>query len=460
MSIRSIQSGVIAGRSNVSDGAAPAKLPGPRPKKSGEGIRANVLFGLAVSVLLVGGVGAWAATTSLAGAVIAMGNVVVESNSKQVQHQTGGIIGEILVRDGDHVSAGDVVVRLDATTTRANLQIIAQQYDRTVARLARLQAERLGLAEIKFPDELMRRAAEPGLESVLAGEKALFESRTKARVGQKSQLEARSGQLKQQIEGLIAQRNATEQSATLVEKDYNSVQQLYEKKLVSLERVSELQLELSRLRGEFGRLSAAIAETEGKISETELQAIQVDEDMRKDVNEELRELDGAEVELVEQKVVAQDQLSRTEIRAPQSGVVQELQVHTVGGVISPGQTLMLIVPARDRLVIDAQIAPASIDDVKPGQPVSIRFPAFDVATTPECEGTVQRVSADLINDSERQISYFLARMTLDDQNACLRDARRLQPGMPSEVYIQTGERNVLSYVMKPLSDQMNRAFRQ
>jgi HlyD family secretion protein len=364
------------------------------------------------------------------------------------------------VREGDRVAAGDVVIRLDETTTRANLQILAQQYDRTVARQARLQAERLGLTGIKFPDELVRRAADPDVETVLAGEKALFESRTKALAGQKSQLAARSGQLKRQIEGLTAQRKATEDSALLVEKDFNSLQKLYQKKLVSLERVSELQLELSRLRGETGRLAAAIAETEGKISETALQAIQVDEDMRKDVNEELRELDGKEVELIERKVVAQDQLTRTEIRAPQSGIVQELAVHTVGGVIAPGETLMLIVPEEDRLVIDAMVAPASIDDVKPGQPVSIRFPAFDIATTPECKGTVQRVSADLIKDSQRQISYFLARMTLTDQDACLRDTRRLQPGMPAEVHIQTGERNVLSYVMKPLSDQMNRAFRQ
>ena len=429
-------------------------------ERSGEGIKANILFGLAVSVLLVGGIGAWAAMTKLAGAVIASGTVVVESNAKKVQHQTGGIVGEILVREGDRVAAGDVVIRLDETTTRANLQILAQQYDRTVARQARLQAERLGLTGIKFPDELVRRAADPDVETVLTGEKALFESRTKALAGQKSQLEARSGQLKRQIEGLTAQRKATEDSARLVDMDFTSLQKLYQKKLVSLERVSELQLELSRLRGETGRLSAAIAETEGKISETALQAIQVDEDMRKDVNEELRELDGKEVELIERKVVAQDQLTRTEIRAPQSGIVQELAVHTVGGVISPGETLMLIVPEEDRLVIDAMVAPASIDDVKPGQPVSIRIPAFDFATTPECKGTVQRVSADLIKDSQRQISYFLARMTLTDQDTCLRDTRRLQPGMPAEVHIQTGERNVLSYVMKPLSDQMSRAFRE
>lgn len=428
--------------------------------RSGEGIRANILFGLAVSTLLVGGVGAWAATTSLAGAVIASGNVVVESNSKKVQHQTGGIVGEILVEEGDRVSAGDVIVRLDVTTARANMQIITQQYERTVARQARLQAELLGLPVIKFPDRLGKRAGTPDIDALIAGERALFESRTNALAGLKSQLEARSGQLKKQIEGLTAQHKATGEAAALVERDYTSLQKLFEEKLVSLERVSKLQLEVSRLKGETGRLAAEIAETEGKISETALLALQVDEDMRKEVNEELRELDGKEVELIERKVVAEDQLARTEIRAPQSGLVQELAVHTVGGVITPGEALMLIVPEEDRLVIDAMVAPASVDDVKPGQPVSIRFPAFDAATTPECKGTVQRVSADLIKEPQRELSYFVARTTLDDRDGCLKNSKRLRPGMPAEVHIQTGERNVLSYVMKPLSDQMSRAFRE
>jgi HlyD family secretion protein len=429
--------------------------------RAGDGIRSNILFGLAVSVVLVGGIGAWATMTSLAGAVIASGTVVVESSAKKVQHQTGGIVGAILVKEGDRVAAGDVIVRLDETMTRANLEIIAQQYDRTVARQARLQAERLGAAEIKFPVGLAKHAEEdPDVAALIAGERALFESRTNASTGLKSQLEARSGQLARQIEGLTAQKKATDDSVALVEKDYDSLRELYAKKLVSLQRVSDLQLELSRQRGESGRLLAAIAETEGKISETRLQALQVDEDMRKDVNEELRELDGKEVELVERKVVAEDQLARTEIRAPQSGFVQELAVHTVGGVIAPGETLMLIVPEKDNLVVDTMIAPSSIDDVKPGQKVSIRFPAFDRTTTPECQGTVQRVSADLIKDPQRQLSYFVARATLDDKKACLEDTKTLQPGMPAEVHIQTGERNVWSYVMKPLSDQISRAFRE
>lgn len=428
--------------------------------KAGDGFMANILVGLTVTVVLVGGVGAWAATTSLAGAVIASGTVVVESSAKKVQHETGGIIGAINVSEGDHVGEGDVIVRLDETLPRANLQIIAQQYDRTIARQARLQAERLGLPAIDFPESLVKRMGEPEVELLIAGEKALFESRTKAVSGLKSQLEARSGQLASQIAGLSAQRKSVDESAELVERDHNSLKSLYARKLVSLERVSQLQLELSRLRGESGRLAAAIAETEGKISETGLQALQVEEEMRKEANEELRELDGKEVELIERKAVAQDQLTRTEMRAPQSGFVQELAVHTVGGVISPGETVMLIVPERDRLVVDAMVAPASIDDIEPGQPVLIRFSAFDANTTPECEGTVQRVSADLIKDPQRQISYFTARTTLDDQEACLSGSRRLQPGMPAEVHIKTGDRNVWSYVMKPLSDQIHRAFRE
>jgi HlyD family secretion protein len=304
-----------------------------------DGVRANLLLGLAVTILFVGGVGAWAAATSLAGAVIAAGTVVVESNVKKVQHQSGGIVGEILVREGDTVAAGDVVMRPDETIARATLQ-----------------------------------------------------------------------------------------------------------------------LELSRLRGESDRLVAAIVEIEGKISETKLQIIQVGEDMRKDVNEDLRDMEGQEVELAERKLVAQDQLARTTIRAPQAGIVQELAVHTVGGVIGPGETIMLIVPGTDGLVIDARISPVRIDYVAPGQPVSIRFSAFDANTTPICDGTVQRVSADLLKDPQTQISYFVARVKLEDRKACLNETKRLLPGMPAEVHIQTGERNVWSYVMKPLTDQMARAF--
>jgi HlyD family secretion protein len=429
-------------------------------KPVSDGVRSNLLLGIAVTILLVGGIGVWAAATPLAGAVIATGTVVVESSVKKVQHQDGGIVGDILVHEGDRVSAGDVLLRLDETLTRANLQIISQQYDRTLARQARLQAERVGLAKIKLPESLSSRLNDPQIAAVVSGEQALFESRTKALAGQKAQLRSGEDQLHKQIEGLTAQRKAAENSASLVDKDLNNLNTLFNKRLVSADRLSDKQLELSRLRGEVGRLAATIAEVEAKISETRLQNFQLDDEMRKDVDEELRDLDGKEAELAERKLVAKDQLGKTEIRAPQSGIVQELSVHTVGGVIAPGETIMLIVPATDGLVIDAKISPASIDDIEPGQPVSVRLSAFDATTTPECKGTVQRISADLISDKQSQLAYFLGRIVLDDKAACLRGTKRLLPGMPAEVHIQTGMRKVWSYVLKPLTDQISRAFKE
>ena len=227
-----------------------------------------------------------------------------------------------------------------------------------------------------------------------------------------------------------------------------------------MERVGDVQLDVSRLRGETGRLIASLAETEGRISEVKLQIIQLDQQMLSEVNTDLREAEGQEVEITERKIVAADQLNKIDIRAPQNGYVQELAVHTVGGVVTPGETIMMIVPDADGLVIDAMVPPASIDDVHLGQPVSVRLSAFDTTTTPVCTGSVQRVSADLIRDPQTQTSYYQARVKLDDQKSCVTDSKQLVPGMPAEVHIQTGERSVWSYVLKPLTDQISRAFKQ
>jgi HlyD family secretion protein len=435
------------------------RKPAPASGES-DGIGSNLLLGLAVSALLVVGVGVWAAKTALAGAVIAAGTVVVESNVKKVQHQEGGIVGEILVREGDRVRAGDVVLRLDGTMTRANLQIISKQLDRVLARQARLDAERLGLSEMKLPESLEQRTGEPETAVLAAAERALFDSRSKSLASQKAQLETRAGQFERQIEGLKAQHQSVENSLALVRHDLIAIEGLHEKKIVSMERLTNLRLEVSRLEGEGGRLVAAVAEIEGRISETRLQILTLEKEMRKEATTDLREAEGEEAELVERKIVAQDQLARVDVRAPQSGIVQELAVHTVGGVIGAGETVMLIVPAADGLVVDAQITPASIDDVEAGQPVSIRFSAFDANTTPECKGIVKRVSADLIKDVQAQLAYFIARVAIDDEKACLPEPRRLLPGMPAEVHIQTGERSVWSYLVKPLSDQFSRTFRE
>ncbi|PSH61764.1 HlyD family type I secretion periplasmic adaptor subunit [Phyllobacterium sophorae] len=440
--------------------SAPSRPFRGKPPRESDGIGANLLFGLAVTMFLVGGVGFWAARATLAGAVIAGGTVVVESNVKKVQHQEGGIVGELLVREGDRVNAGDVLLRLDETMTRANLQIVSKQLDRTVVRQARLDAERRGLSDMKLPESLERRTSEPEIAVLAAGERTLFESRVRALAGAKAQLKTRAEQFEQQIEGLKAQQQSVAESLLLVSEDMVAIEGLHKKKIVSMERLTNLRLEVSRFGGEAGKLVASIAEIRGKISETELQILALEEEMRKEAATGLREAEGEEAELIERKIMAENQLARIDVRAPQSGIVQELAVHTVGGVIGAGETVMLIVPAADGLVVDARIAPASIDDVEPGQPVLIRFSAFDANTTPECKGTVNRVSADLIKDAQAQLAYFVARIAIDDEKACLLGAKRLVPGMPAEVHIQTGERSVWSYVMKPLSDQFSRAFRE
>ena len=425
-----------------------------------DGIRANLILGLATTSMLIVGGGLWLGLTKIAGAVIAPATVVVESNVKKVQHLTGGTIGAIFAQDGDHVQAGDIVVRLDDTLTKANLQMISEDLDRATVHLARLEAERQGTADMHLPADIQAQMAKPQLAALVTGERAVFESRAAALTGQKAQLQSRSKQLERQIDGLKSQQAAEDNAVVLLDKDLADVEALYSKKLVPKERLSTARLEATRARGESGRLAAAVAEAEARISETELQILQLDEQKRSDVTSELRETEAKQTELNERKIVAQDELTKTTIRAPQSGTVQESSVHTIGGVIGPGEVLMMIVPDTDNLVVDALIPPSRIDDIRPGQRVSIRFPAFDAGTTPACQGRVQRTSADLIKDQQHQLPYFSARISVENKSACLTDAKVLKPGMPAEVHISTDERSVWSYLLKPLTDQMSRAFRQ
>ena len=424
-----------------------------------DGIWSTMLFGLLTTTTMVICLGIWGYRTMLAGAVIASGTVVVESAVKKVQHQTGGTVGKILVKEGGRVEAGDVLVRLDDTMTRANAEILSQQLDRALARRSRLEAERIGLRTMRVPEMLQARLSDPEVAALVDGETVLLESRVNALSSQKDQLEARIGQLGKQLDGLRSQQSATDDSVKLLTVELKGLEALYARKLVSMERLGDLRLEAARLRGEAGRLVATIAETEGRISEIRMQVIQLDQQMRSEVNKDLRETEGEEAELVERKLVAQSELSKIDIRAPQDGYVQELAVHTQGGVVAPGETIMLIVPDADGLVVDAMVPPASIDDVHLGQAVDIRFPAFDTTTTPVCKGTVQRISADLIRDPKLQTAFYSARVSLSDEAACLSGTRKLIPGMPAEVHIQTGERTVWSYIFKPLSDQINRAFK-
>ena len=423
-------------------------------------MRRHLVAAIVVVLVLVVGVGGWAATAVIAGAVVASGSVVVDSNVKKVQHPTGGIVGELRVRDGDRVHAGDVVVRLDETVTRANLAIVTKGLGEMMARKARLESERDGLDAITFPAQLLAEADDPDRAAAIDSERKLFNLRKTARSGQKAQLRERIAQLGEEITGLTAQQNSKAKESALIERELAGVRELWKQNLVQLTRLTALEREAARLDGERGQLVAAAAQAKGKIAETTLQILQIDQDIASDVAKELREVDGKIGELVERKVAAEDQLKRTDIRAPQDGTVFELAVHTVGGVITAGDPIMLIVPEADNLSVEVKVNPQDIDQLQLNQKAILRFSAFNIRTTPEIEGVVTRISADTSTDQRTGQSYYTVRIAMPaDQIERLGEVKLL-PGMPVEAFMQTRDRTMLSYLIKPLHDQFLRAFRE
>jgi len=423
-------------------------------------IRLHLIIGLAIVVVLAGGLGGWASTAEISGALIAPGSIVVESNVKKVQHPTGGVVGEVLARDGDLVKAGDVVVRLDDTVTKASLAIVVKTLDGLMARGARLRAEQQGLDKITFPKELLDRASDPEVRNIIASETKLFDVRTNGRVGQRAQLRERITQLNEEIAGLTAQETAKDQEIALVEKELVGVRDLYDKHLVQMSRLTTLERDAARLNGERAQYIASRAQAKGKITETELQIIQVDKDMVSDVSKDLRETTDKIGEFVERKVTAEDQLRRTDIRAPQDGMVLQSTVHTVGGVITAGDAIMMIVPQSDDLQVEAKVNPQDIDKLQIGQKTLLRLSAFNQRTTPELNGVVSRVSPDVTTDQRTGQSYYTIRVSMSAQEIARLGDVKLIPGMPAEAFVQTGDRTMLSYLIKPLSDQLMRAFRE
>lgn len=434
----------------------------PDPGTPQQQIRQLMLAGIAITILLVGGFGGWAATSQLAGAVIAPGTIVVESNVKKVQHPTGGIVGEILVKEGGVVEAGQVVMRLDDTMTRSTLGIVRSQLDEATAREARLLAERDGAERIEFPASVTARREEKTVAAGIAGEERLFESRKRAREGQRSQLRERIAQSGEEIGGLVAQQESKERQIKFLTEELVGVTDLYKKNLVVISRLMTLERDKARIEGERGQYVAEIARARGKISETELQVIQLEQDFRTEVLKELRETQGKIAELKERLTAAEDQLKRVEIRAPQAGIVYQLSVHTVGGVIANGETVMQIVPRADSLVVEAKVAPQDIDQVSLGASGIVRIMAGNQRTTPDILGVVTQVSADLTRESPAQggQTYYIVRLSLADDELRRLGDLRLVPGMPAEAFIQTYARTPLEYLLKPLQEQIARTFRE
>lgn len=423
-------------------------------------MRTHVIVGLVALGVLIGGVGGWTTTTELSGAVVAPGLLVVENDVKKVQHPTGGVIGEILVQNGQRVHAGDVVVRLDETVTRANLAIVVKSLNELDARKGRLEAERDGVDEVVYPPSLLAQSDDPEIKHLMTAETRLFELRRLARQGQKAQLMERISQLDEEIAGLTGQSGSKRREIGFVRQELTGVRDLWEKKLVPINKVMTLEREAERLDGESNQLAASAAQAKGKKTETALQIIQIDQDLRSDVAKELREIQAKAVELVERKVAAEDQLKRIDIRAPQNGLIHQLAVHTIGGVIGASEILMLVVPEDDALNVEVKVSPNDIDQVRVGQQAMLRFSAFSQRTTPEINGVVNRVSADISEDPKSSATYYVSRIVMPKDELLRLGNLRLVPGMPVETYIKTESRTMASYLIKPLHDQIMKAFRE
>ncbi|AMJ61156.1 HlyD family type I secretion periplasmic adaptor subunit [Bosea sp. PAMC 26642] len=425
-----------------------------------ESLRQQLRLGLIVIGVFVGTLALWSVTTTLQGAVAASGQFVVASDVKKVQHPTGGVVGELLVREGQRVKAGDIVLRLDETVVRANHQILTKQLDEFSVRSSRLDAERDGRQTLTLSPDIKARAGEPDVARLIAAETRLFEVRRMSRDGQRAQLRKRVAQLHDEVIGLAAQQGAKERESEIIKIELEGVQELYKRKLIQLTRLSALQREQASLEGQRGQLIANIAQAEGKIAEIELQIIQIDEDQRAEVMKELREIQGREGELVERRTAAQDQLKRIELRAPNSGTVHQLAMHTVGGVLQAGEAAMLIVPGDDDLQLETRVAPGDIDQISPGQIVRVKVQAGNQSTNPELTGTVARVSADTTRDERQGLVYYTVRVEMPRQEFERLAPIRIMAGMQAEAFIETVQRSPIGFLMKPIQTQMGRTFRE
>jgi HlyD family secretion protein len=416
--------------------------------------------GLAFIVVFGGALGIWAAATTVSSAVIAPGQFVVDGSVKKVQHPTGGIVGQLLVREGDQVAQGDLLIRLDETVTRANLQVVVRQLLELASRKARLEAERDELNEISHPPEIAAQLSDPEVARIVAAEQRLFEARRGARDSQRAQLSKRVGQLQNEIVGLRSQLNANAHERQIIAEELKGVRELFAKQLTPIMRLNGLERQAVSLHGQTGQLTSSIAQTEGKIAEIELQIVQTGEDLRAAIQKELRETDGKFAELSERRVTAEDQLKRIELRAPIAGTVHQLAVHTVGGVITPAEPAMLIVPTQEELILEAKVPPQDRDLLQPGQTAVVRVRTSNQRNTPELNGTLARVAADVSKEASATAPTYTVWVNIPREEMKRLGSVSISAGMQADVFIEIGSRSPLNYLLRPLSDQVSRAFRE
>jgi len=422
----------------------------------------HLVLGFIALIVLLGGFGTWAIVTEISGAVIASGRIEVDRNRQVVQHLDGGIVAEILVDEGDTVEAGDELILLDDTLIKSEIKILEGQIFELMARRGRLEAERDGIPSITFDENLKTAAAEDrNIADLLNGQARLFEARRDTLEQEIAQLGKRRLQITDQVSGIQAQSVSLGTQLELIDEELASQQQLLDKGLAQAARVLNLRREQARLSGQVGELTASKAQAEGRITEIDIEVIKLRAMRREEAITTLRDLQYRELEMVEQRNVELERSERLSIRAPVSGVVYGLNVFAEKSVIVPADPLLYLVPQDRPLFIAAQIEPIHIEQVHGGQSVVLRFATFDQKTTPELDGTVSQVSADIFTDEATGMSYYRAEIVLNDgELRKLPDDLYLIPGMPVDGFLKTDERTPLEYLIKPFTDYFAKAFRE
>ncbi len=421
-------------------------------------LRRELIAGGAIIVLFFVGFMGWMALAPLESAAIATGVVAVDGNRKTIQHLEGGIIGEILVREGEAVERDQALIRFGDTTPKATLELLRGRWLVARALEARLVAERDGLGEIVFGDALLARMDEPKVGKIIIGQVNIFDSRRDVLAGQASILGQRMAQYGEEITGIEGQIRAEDDQYELIRGEIADVQTLFNKGLATKPRLLQLQRRASEIEGSRNLHVAQIARARQSIAEVQMRVEELGKSRLNEAVEQLRKVQAEVYDLDERLRAASDVLARTEVRAPLAGTVVGLRVHTTGGVVSPGEPIMDIVPRDHRLIINARVNPQDIDVVRAGLPAQVRFTAFNQRHRAPSEATVTSVSADSLTDDKTGEIYYLARVELTA--AAAKDAEELLPGMPSEVMIVTGARTALAYLMEPVVRSFNRAVRE
>ncbi len=424
-------------------------------------IRRPVILGLVAALALVLGFGLWATLTHISGAIVAQGQIEVERDRQVVQHPDGGVVAEILVSEGARVAAGQVLLRLDGAALRSELTIVEDQLTELAGRAARLTAERDGLARLEFPVDILTLAdTSEAVASQLDGQRRLFEARAATLAEQRALLARRIDQITAQSNGISAQSAALTRQLDLIEQELASQQSLLDKGLAQAGTVLALQREEARLQGQIGELQAELARTEGQMTEIEIEMSSLDTTRREEATTELRQVGPMALELAERRRALRERIDRLEIRAPVAGIVLGLQVTTPQSVLRPAEPVLYVIPQDRPLVITARIAPIHIDEVSIGQTAELVFPAFSARDTPHLTGRVTLVSADALSDPQSGATYYTAELELAEGERARLGDRLLVPGMPVEVFLQTGSRTPLAYLVKPFTDYFAHAFRE